>query len=425
MTTRSKKAATADSTKSANQAGSEPLNLKKSVDLWLAGEWALLAAYDEAFVSKVPDRGMIAAHIACAHQFSDDHPTAEEWTTRAVEWGCSENYLTRVLLSCAHLTMARMAVIAGDAVRARDHITQTVDPISGEAARAKAEARLSKELTELGLLHMAAQLVGEDLEAVIDQPLGHVNRHRVNILKSELIQIRQQLALSQARGQLGQVAEVGAQSDAERAKRFSTSQLGQDLWVLERTGYKRDGFFVEFGATDGVLLSNTFVLEKHFDWSGLLAEPNPEYFAELQKNRSGKTLDTCIAGRTGDKVEFVMADEFGGIKDYIGRDRHAHRRASYAELPEAVLVLTTLSLDDFLKQNKAPRKIDYISVDTEGNELDILSAFPFDSWDVQMWSVEHNFTEDREKIFDLMSSHGYLRKEVRFDDWYYKADTEE
>lgn len=425
MTKHAEKNATAKPVEENNQAVPEPLGLKTIVELWLAGEWALLAAYDEALISTVSERGMIAAYLACAHQFCDDHSSAEAWAFKAIEWQCSKHYLLRVLVSGAHVTMARMAIIAGDADRARDHITRTVDPISGEPAQAKAQARLSRELSEMGMLHMAAKLVGEDLETVIDQPLGYVNRHRVNILKSELIQIRQQLALSQARGQIGQVAEDGGQSEEDQAKRYSTSQLGQDLWVLERTGYKRDGFFVEFGATDGVLLSNTFVLEKHFGWNGLLAEPNPEYFAELQKNRSSKTLDTCIAGRTGDEVEFVMADEFGGIKEYIGRDRHAHRRASYAELPEALLTLTTLSLDDFLKQNKAPKRIDYISVDTEGNELDILSAFPFESWDVRMWSVEHNFTEDREKIFELMSSYGYLRKEVRFDDWYYKVDAEE
>lgn len=401
----------------------DPIDLKRIVDLWLDGDWGLLASYGEAAVSHSVDKATIAAFIASAHHFCDDHAQAAKWAERALSWQCSVEHLARVLASGVQVTMARMAAIAGDAERARRHIGQTADPVAGELATARAQARLSRELASIGLLHLAGDVIEEDIEAVLDAPLGRVNRHRVNTLKSELKVLRHQLALAQSRGQMGASEMVTDKSDAERARQFSTSQLGQDIWVLERTDYKRNGFFVEFGATDGVLLSNTFLLETHFGWTGLLAEPNPDYFTDLKKNRSCQAFDACISARTGDEVKFVMADEFGGMADYISRDHHADRRSSYAQIPDSVLVLTTVSLDDFLKQHEAPKRIDYISVDTEGSELDILSAFPFEEWDVQMWSVEHNFTEDRDRIYELMSSHGYLRQEARFDDWYYKADS--
>lgn len=425
MTTRVTKSANAPKGAEHNSEGPEPLNLKRIVELWLEGEWILLAAYDEALVAAASDRGMIAAHIACAHQFCDDDRAAEVWARRSKDWGCSDDYLVRVLTSGAHITMARMAGIAGDANRARMHMRETSDPFHGEQATASAEARLSKELAAMGLLNMSAAILDEDLQAVIDQPFGQMNRHRLNAMKSELRLLRHQLVLQQSRSRRSKGSDpTNSLSDAERAEQHSVSQLGQDIWALKRTGYKRNGFFVEFGATDGVLLSNTYMLESQFDWEGLLAEPNPEYFSELCKNRSSKASDACISGRTGDTVDFVLADEFGTIKDYIGDDEHADRRNSYAELPEAVVTLSTVSLDDFLKQNDAPKHIDYISVDTEGSEFDILAPFPFEDWDVSVWTVEHNFTENRQKIFELMSGHGYLRKAVDFDDWYYKADSE-
>jgi hypothetical protein len=65
----------------------------------------------------------------------------------------------------------------------------------------------------------------------------------------------------------------------------SKSQYKQDLFVLTQLGFKRNGFFVEFGATDGVELSNTYILEKQFDWSGILAEPAKCWHEALERNR--------------------------------------------------------------------------------------------------------------------------------------------
>ena len=66
----------------------------------------------------------------------------------------------------------------------------------------------------------------------------------------------------------------------------SKSQLRQDLFVLGVTNFKQNGFFCEFGATNGVDLSNTYLLEKEFNWSGILAEPAKIWHSDLQRNRS-------------------------------------------------------------------------------------------------------------------------------------------
>jgi len=53
------------------------------------------------------------------------------------------------------------------------------------------------------------------------------------------------------------------------------SQNYQDVFVLYQTKYKRDGYFVEFGATDGKIISNSLLLEQKYGWKGILSEPNP------------------------------------------------------------------------------------------------------------------------------------------------------
>ncbi|NKB76871.1 MAG: hypothetical protein GKR96_07430 [Gammaproteobacteria bacterium] len=81
----------------------------------------------------------------------------------------------------------------------------------------------------------------------------------------------------------------------------------------------------------------------------------------------------------------------------------------------------TISLRDMLKKHNAPKTIDYLSIDTEGSEYEILKAFDFEEYDIRVITCEHNYTPMREKVFDLLSENGYVRKysEVSlFDDWY-------
>jgi hypothetical protein len=65
----------------------------------------------------------------------------------------------------------------------------------------------------------------------------------------------------------------------------SKAQLRQDLFVLTHLDFKTHGFFVEFGATDGIHLSNSYLLEREFHWSGILAEPAKSFEVALRQNR--------------------------------------------------------------------------------------------------------------------------------------------
>ena len=83
-------------------------------------------------------------------------------------------------------------------------------------------------------------------------------------------------------------------------------------------------------------------------------------------------------------------------------------------------------LENFVEQKgfdkySAPKIIDYLSIDTEGSEYEILKKFNFDKYIFSVITCEHNFTENRKKIFNLLTSKGYKRifKDIsRFDDWY-------
>ena len=196
----------------------------------------------------------------------------------------------------------------------------------------------------------------------------------------------------------------------------SKSQIRQDLFVLSELNLKRNGYFVEFGATDGVNLSNTFLLEKEFDFDGILAEPNPNQSKTLRENRHVNFEEKCVWIRSGDTLKFVDSGDLSTISDFSASDLHAESRKRGKRFD-----VDTISLTDMLVKHSAPSLIDYLSIDTEGSEYEILNAHDFDRFKFRVITVEHNYTEQREKIFNLLTDKGYVRKHTElshWDDWY-------
>lgn len=199
---------------------------------------------------------------------------------------------------------------------------------------------------------------------------------------------------------------------------LSKSQLWQDLFVLYFSGFKRGGFFVEFGATNGLTLSNTYLLEKNFGWHGILAEPAKGWRDDLRKNRNATIFDQCVWKKSGAHLEFVEANvgEVSTLEAYKSNDEHYELR-KYNE----TYVVETISLMDLLIMGKSPKIIDYISIDTEGSEYDILAAFDFTAYTFNIITCEHNNTGNKAKIYDLLSTNGYTRVYEHltvFEDWY-------
>lgn len=194
------------------------------------------------------------------------------------------------------------------------------------------------------------------------------------------------------------------------------------LWVLHETRRKTGGFFVEVGAADGILLSTTHLLETQYGWRGILAEANPDWHAALLGNRSAAIDLRCVFATSGAKLSFAATryPALATIADYTSRDGHAASRADHR-----LVNVETVSLNDLLDTHDAPPDIDFISIDTEGSEYEILEAFDFDRWNVLLFAVEHNLTDLEPRIDALMSHNGYQRRFVAYptiDAWYRRID---
>ncbi|MBT8545251.1 hypothetical protein G6732_00025 [Polynucleobacter paneuropaeus] len=111
-------------------------------------------------------------------------------------------------------------------------------------------------------------------------------------------------------------------------KNSSKSQIKQDLFVLLETNFKRNGYFVEFGATNGRDLSNTYLLEKEFNWRGILAEPARIWHADLEKNRVCSIEQNCVWSDSNTLLDFneVSEAELSTITKYNNNDWASRNR---------------------------------------------------------------------------------------------------
>lgn len=204
---------------------------------------------------------------------------------------------------------------------------------------------------------------------------------------------------------------------------ISKSQIMQDFFVLNELGYKRNGYFVDFGATDGKEFSNTYLLEKEYDWTGILCEPSKGWHKSLEINRPNIIKDyRCVWSKSGEKVRFkeCEANTLSTIEEFEKSDQHYESRKKGINY-----FVETVSLTDLLDDHSAPLEIDYLSIDCEGSEFEILKNHNFEKYSFKVITCEHNFTENRNKIYDLLLAKGYKRKLIRgdnsdFEDWYVK-----
>ena len=116
----------------------------------------------------------------------------------------------------------------------------------------------------------------------------------------------------------------------------------QDLFCLALNGGKRNGYFVEFGACDGDLISNTRALEESLGWTGILSEPSTQWHKALEANRNCIIEKRCVWHTTGETVEFAefSNDKFNTKSSVLDDTKSAPIASKYG--------VETVSLQDML-----------------------------------------------------------------------------
>lgn len=198
------------------------------------------------------------------------------------------------------------------------------------------------------------------------------------------------------------------------------SYEGQDRWVLETLGFKRDGIFLDLGAGDGITGNNTYALEKDYGWTGACAENHPERFSLLEQNRSASKYNYMVH----DDFDTCLIDEEGKeITDPNGTGYTAN----------------CITIGEILvREGLVNGLVDYMSLNVGGNEFEALGTIDFTKTQIALISVQHNkyktYYNGIDNIFYLLNSNGFERMHLDvcgqnpfreksinqpYEDWYY------
>jgi FkbM family methyltransferase len=203
-------------------------------------------------------------------------------------------------------------------------------------------------------------------------------------------------------------------------------QYQQDKYLDKLFKGKSNGTFVDIGAHDGLTFSNSYFFEKVRNWKGVCVEPIPEIFAKLNETRNCIKINGCVSNKVGTEKflrvrgEYVDTEMLSGLlEDYDARhlERIDREIKEYGGSKEEIEV-KCYDINQVLKENSI-KKVDFFTIDTEGNELKILKTIDFDGFDFDILLVENNY--QTEEMNEFMTSKGFKRiKKIGHDEVYRK-----
>ena len=182
---------------------------------------------------------------------------------------------------------------------------------------------------------------------------------------------------------------------------------------------KTNGYFVDIGAHNGIEFSNSKFFEE-IGWNGVCVEPNPVVFEQLQSVRSCKCVQKAVADRIGIAQFFQIlegADMLSGLVDEFTQKGIETINANLQDFENGFAYIDVeLDLFDNIVDQTT---IDYLSIDTEGNEMKILETIDFNKYDIKVMTIENNEYDNR--FMDYLTPKGYkFAGRLGCDELYFK-----
>jgi len=206
-------------------------------------------------------------------------------------------------------------------------------------------------------------------------------------------------------------------------KYYGKDQLDQQL--KEYLNYS-NGFYIELGAHDGISQSNTYYYEKNKNWKGILIEPTSHIFAKCKENRSDKNLFynyACVSFEYKDEDIKLTYSNLATFTDYLDKKfqkQHYSNPQIYRGEKMFQFIAKAKTLASILDDAEAPKNIDFLSLDTEGSEFEVLNGIDFNKYKFKFMLVETDFYPKLENF--LVEKQYKFIKKYNLNDYLFSYD---
>jgi FkbM family methyltransferase len=191
------------------------------------------------------------------------------------------------------------------------------------------------------------------------------------------------------------------------------SQSGEDEFLNENYfKNKRDGVYIELGALDGVLYSNTKFFQDQLGWKGILIEPHPYKFHSLFKNRPNNYLFNNLVSCSNEDLVFrFFVDNYSGVSGVENTLPKEHFNNFFNSIyePQDRILIKPITLTEIVKTTDI-KNIDLLSLDVEGHEYEVLLSWDF-SIPIDVILIETlggSQCEKEEKCREILINNGYV-----------------
>lgn len=194
------------------------------------------------------------------------------------------------------------------------------------------------------------------------------------------------------------------------------SQVGQDRYLNEYIFQdKKNGFFVDIGAYDGYMISNSYFFEDKLNWDGICVEPIPHEFKKLKENRKCKCINAAVSQKRGE-LKFILDEK----TDMLSRLYENKYKNIINNKDIKIINVPSVTLNDILEG--IDHTIDFISIDTEGTELDVLKSLDIEKFDIKAFVIEDNYKDGSIKSYLNAFGYKHVTNLGELDDIYVKKD---
>lgn len=206
-------------------------------------------------------------------------------------------------------------------------------------------------------------------------------------------------------------------------KYYSQEPCNQDKHVDNFFNKKENGYFVDIGCSHYSEGSNTYFFEKNRNWKGICIDLFD--YSEMYKEHRPNSIfiNGAVTNFNTNDVKYVDILEANVLSSVESLTCERHKKRFEKENCNVIKrSVPNLNFNNILIENKAPMNIDYISIDTEGSELEIIKSIDFSKWNIKIFTIEFNGKEywNRTEMDNIMKNQGYKKTNYGWDFVYYK-----